>query len=193
MCSLLACLATYALSIDISNSYELSGSAQNLLTYGDSVDISIIDETVTITMRGPSSGWFGFGFGSTRMDGTYSILASGSGRDMVVSDHELDKKSKNQDNSVIANSPLKLLSDTLIDGFREVVVTRPRSHMRLSYDFPSADSKNTDIDIIFGAAENEHEYDIAYHGRNKGCTYIYAFMLSVFALLSERNEFCDVI
>ena len=96
--------------------------------HNDNVDD---DDTVEITIKGPNSVWFGVGFGSSTMTNTYAIIASGTN---TVTDHILSKQDLCQCFTGVNPSPITVISDTVTNSIRTVVITRPR--LDSSYTFP---------------------------------------------------------
>ena len=127
-----------------------------------SIEIYVAHGQVEITMQGPQGEWFGFGFGSFRMEGTYAIIAGEGG----VADYILSKGSTTGDQSDTqidaAISPITVISDETDGFFRTIRLQRPRDHPD-TFSFPS-DIGNYPI-ISAKAAHKTHR--VEYHGNNR--------------------------
>lgn len=127
-----------------------------------SIEIYVAHGQVEMTLKGPQGEWFGFGFGSFRMEGTYAIIADGSG----VADYFLSKGTVTGDQSDtkidVTTSCLTILSDESDGFYRTIRIQRPRDHPD-TFSFPS-NVGNYPI-ISAKAAHNTHE--MSYHGQNR--------------------------
>jgi len=127
-----------------------------------SVEVYVAHGQVEITMKGPQGEWFGFGFGSYRMEGTYAIIA---GED-CVSDYILSKattKGDQSDNKIDdAVSPITVISDESDGFYRTIRIQRPRDHPD-TFSFPS----NIGNYPIISAKAAYQTHRVAYHGNNR--------------------------
>jgi len=75
-------------------------------------------QTATITMSGPASVWFGTGFGSSNMKGTYAIVVDGSGKvtERTLGDHTA---------GALLPPSVSLRSSKVAGASRVVVLRRP--------------------------------------------------------------------
>merc|ERR1719273_1479018 len=104
--------------VSISNGY-IYGSVQS--TLGESeVSLHIEGNTLDIRMKGPAHRWFGFGFGSEEMHGTYAIVAAGD----YVTEHILDRESTSQADTILPRPTITVKSDVVEGDYRIVTVTR---------------------------------------------------------------------
>merc|ERR1719334_1784161 len=127
-----------------------------------SIEVYVAHGQVEITMKGPQGEWFGFGFGSYRMEGTYAIIA---GED-CVSDYILSKSTVNgdqSDNKIDASvSPITVISDESDGFYRTIRIQRPRDHPD-TFSFPS----NIGDYPIISAKAAYQTHRVAYHGNNR--------------------------
>ena len=95
----------------------ITGSQESLVNLGLTVSAK---QGVTITMSGPSDGkWFGVGFDTISMaNAPYTIVVDGAGKvtERVLADHAA---------GIVLNTSVKVVSNTISDGKRTVVMTRP--------------------------------------------------------------------
>jgi hypothetical protein len=95
----------------------VSGTTQSLVQLHVSMDKSA--EEVRITMAGPSAVWYGCGFNASEMsDEPWAIIVDGHG---AVTERKLvDQKAGS-----LLTTTVKVLSNTVTDGLRTVVMSRP--------------------------------------------------------------------
>merc|ERR1719187_2571828 len=89
-----------------SSSDKLSGSVQSPVDKYMSVSLAIDGKNLEITMKGPSDSWFGFGFGSSMMQGTYAIIAHSGG----ITEHLLDQMDEHQSDSGLPKAMITVQS-----------------------------------------------------------------------------------
>lgn len=95
----------------------LSGQTQSLVNV--KVDVDAKADLVTITLAGPSAVWFGVGFNASAMKGApWTIIVEGDGK---VSERKLQDQSP----GTLLKSTLKVVSTSVTNGTRTVVLTRP--------------------------------------------------------------------
>lgn len=127
-----------------------------------SIEVYVAHGLVEIEMRGPQGEWFGFGFGSYRMEGTYAIIA---GED-CVNDYILSKATVSgdqADNRIDdALSPITVISDESDGFYRTIRIQRPRDHPD-TFSFPS----NIGNYPIISAKAAYQTHRVAYHGNNR--------------------------
>jgi len=155
------------------------------------VQVCVTEENVNIEMTGMDMGWFGFGFGSSRMDDAYSIVAwkdtDGNDVELKVDEYILSKPdyedcsdesncggdrclSGKDDKKFCENTQTKLINAlTVIDdtsnGFlRTVRLQRPRSNDG-PFEFGNSNDNELEIDMISASADY-YENQLAYHGSN---------------------------
>jgi len=96
--------------------YRLLGSREDLVTI--SLDVNGPTDIVTITLSGPSQFWYGVGFNASQMaDLPYAIIVDGDGEV-----HE--RKLADHDPGTLLQSSVKILSNTVANGIRTVVLQR---------------------------------------------------------------------
>lgn len=108
-------------------------------------------DSVVITMTGPSNVWFGFGFGGSSMNGTYSIICDGAGN---VSERRLG----NHNSGSQLSSSFTSTTTSVSGSVRTTVVKRSMTGMNSSYfTFPGG---GTGFSVIwafgFGSSLNSH-------------------------------------
>ena len=122
-------------------------SLTNLLVY-----LNHEDNTVNMTLIGPSRVWYGVAFGATQMsDEPYSIIVNGSGGvfEQKLGNHGPGRK---------LQTTLKVLSDTIVNDIRKVVLTRSSKGINSDYyDFSNVD---TNINILLAVGSGP---SFAYH------------------------------
>ena len=124
-----------------------------------SVSVAIEGDNVIITMKGTADSWFGFGFGSERMEDTYTIIVSDQG----TKEYFLKKLSLDQSENIVRPSGLTVQMDEIVGEHRIVEVTRPR-HL----DYFTFPDEETAMDIIYAKGSGLQE--VGYHGySNRGC------------------------
>jgi len=101
-----------------SSDVQLGGS----LTIDDrAVELTVDGKELTITMSGPDDHWFGWGFGSKLMQGTYSIIASDAG----VLEYLLDQSDwMDSVQTPMSNPMITVVSDEIKKGVRTITMTR---------------------------------------------------------------------
>jgi len=94
---------------------------------------------VTLTLRGPAGVWFGVGFNASAMkDAPWAIIvepngAAGSGDAVAVSERRLADQSP----GTLLPPTLAVLSSSVVDGQRTVVLRRPLAAGSTGFGFPS--------------------------------------------------------
>ena len=88
-----------------------------------SVSIVIEGDDVIITLKGRSDSWFGFGFDSSTMEGTYAIIAS----DEWVKEYLLRKMTFVQLDNAVHPNVIGVHKDEVIGELRILEVSRPRN------------------------------------------------------------------
>ena len=143
----------------------LTGNVSNL--GNENIDLTVLvdvtNNSVTLTMEGPSNKWFGVGFGSssTSMSGAYTLHASGSTFQMNERAH-----GGNGSGTTLSSSGA-VTNDATSGNRRTVVFTRSRVGLTNNYyTFPSAAGS---ISIIWA---NGNSLSYGYHGGNRGRTTI---------------------
>ena len=133
----------------------LKGSA----AIGPEVNISMEHntETAVITLVGPSNVWFGVGFHATSMsDKPYAVIVDGAGK---VSERRL----VNHGPGALLNSSLTILSNSVADGVRTVVVHRAvKGFTSNHFTLPTAPGE---LDMIAAVGDS---VDLAYHKSRTG-------------------------
>lgn len=103
------------------------------------------DGLVKMEFTGPSDVWYAFGFGSKVMKGAYAIAVSDRG----IEERFLDGRNEGE----TLNKSIRVLSDTTVNGFRKVEISRLlKGKGDKYYNFPRSAS---DIDIIYAIGKNE--------------------------------------
>eukprot|EP00493_Phyllostaurus_siculus_P026467 UN26812 len=134
---------------------KFHGTAKDLVTVDIVIDAA--GSTVTITVTGPGDKWFGIGFGSTTMPGTYAIVAN----DTAVWEQKLGDYAPGN-----ALTPMiKVVSNTVQNNIHTVVITRPmKGASDDHYTFSTSSLTINYIDAI-GASQKW-----AHHAQAKGGT-----------------------
>jgi len=112
----------------------LSGTVSNLGSQNIelTVEVNVSNDQVTLTMAGPSTDWFGVGFGSTNMSGAYSLHASGPTFQLFEKAH-----SGNGPGTSLSASGA-VTSDNTSGGRRTITFTRGRIGITNNhYTFPN--------------------------------------------------------
>ena len=91
------------------------------------VSVDVANNSVTLTMEGPSNKWFGVGFGSSNMSGAYTLHASGATFQMNERSH-----GGNGSGTALSSSGA-VTSDVTSGGRRTVVFTRSRVGLTSNY------------------------------------------------------------
>ena len=117
------------------------GLKESLVTLG--LALSAMDG-VTITMTGPANGnWFGVGFNTHVMAGSpYAIIIDGAGK---VTEHVLADQGGAPTRAVL-NTSVAVLSHTVADGKRTLVMTRPLAGLSLQHH--NFDPRKLSLDFI---------------------------------------------
>merc|ERR1719295_1322558 len=136
-----------------SSSDKLSGSVQSPVDKYMSVSLAVDGKNLEITMKGPSDSWFGFGFGSSMMQGTYAIIAHSGG----ITEHLLDQMDEHQKDSGLPKAMITVQSDNMYGQQREIVMTRSSTTMNDMFTTAG------DLDII-SAKSWGGGLDLSYHG-----------------------------
>ena len=140
-----------------------TGSVSNL--GNENIDLTVLvdvaNNSVTLTMEGPSNKWFGVGFGSSNMSGAYTLHASGATFQMNERSH-----GGNGSGASLSSSGA-VTSDVTSGGRRTVVFTRSRVGLTSNYyTFPSTAGS---IPVIWA---NGNSLSYGYHSSNRGNTII---------------------
>lgn len=125
------------------------------------VSVDVANNSVTLTMEGPSNKWFGVGFGSSSisMSGAYTLHASGSTFQMNERTH-----GGNGSGTTLSSSGA-VTNDATSGNRRTVVFTRSRVGLTNNYyTFPNTAGS---ISIIWAYGNN---LNYSYHGGNRGRT-----------------------
>jgi hypothetical protein len=96
---------------------HLLGSQVDLVTLA--LDVNGLTNLVNISISGPSQYWFGVGFNATAMQNLpYAIIVDGNGgvQERKLADHDPGKA---------IQTSVKILSNTVTDGVRTVLLQRP--------------------------------------------------------------------
>eukprot|EP00117_Sycon_ciliatum_P044302 scpid42913/ scgid31984/ len=122
------------------------------------VDLDGKADKATITITGPSVGWFGVGFGATAMkDAPYAIIVNGDG---TVEERKL----ANHDPGRVLSPPsITIVSNTVVDGKRTVELTRTLKGA--TADHYTFNPKVTGFSFI--SARNNATKTISFHGDNR--------------------------
>ncbi|MEC8626981.1 MAG: hypothetical protein VXY37_01120 [Bacteroidota bacterium] len=141
----------------------LTGSVSNLGNENIdlTVSVDVANNSVTLTMEGPSNKWFGVGFGSSSMSmsGAYTLHASGSTFQMNERAH-----GGNGSGTTLSSSGA-VTNDATSGNRRTVVFTRSRVGLTNNYyTFPNTAGS---IPIIWA---NGNSLSYGYHGGNRGRT-----------------------
>ena len=116
----------------------VKGSQESLVD----LDLTVsIKDGVTITLTGPSDGnWFGVGFNTHSMaNSPYTIVVDGHGS---VTEHALGDHTA----GIVLNTSVKVIRQSVVDGKRTVVLTRPLKGLTpLYHDF---DLRQLSVDFI---------------------------------------------
>ncbi len=141
----------------------LTGSVTNL--GNENIDLTVVvdvaNNSVTLTMEGPSNKWFGVGFGSSNMSGAYTLHASGATFQMNERAH-----GGNGSGTGLSSSGA-VTSDVTSGSRRTVSFTRPRvGPSNNYYTFPNTAGT---IPVIWA---NGNSISYGYHGGNRGNTVI---------------------
>lgn len=130
---------------------EVGGTAASLVKFG--LTVSGSKNLATITMSGPSTVWFGVGFGTTLMaDLPYAITVEGNTGNVT------ERKLGNHDAGSVLAKSVAVQSNTVADGVRTVVLTRAlKGATKDHYSFNSTDLTLDFINAIGAGAE------FAYH------------------------------
>jgi len=134
-----------------SGSVSLSGEA----SLGGLVSFSLEHDTISasISLSGPAGNWFGVGFGAKAMkDKPYAIIVDGDGK---VSERRLADHGPGS----LLPPLVKIISNSVVDGIRTVVVGRP---INGSYNLPTAPG---DLHMIAAVGDTPK---LAYHKARTG-------------------------
>jgi len=133
---------------------KFSGSAFSLTNV--TVDLDASSKSVMITISGDASAWFGAGFGSSDMSGTYAIV--------INSTNVWEQKLGPYAAGNTLKPSITVVSNTVTDGIRTVVVTRPAQAPTAAdyYTFDSSKPTISTIDAV-GASQT-----FAHHKSAKG-------------------------
>lgn len=96
---------------------ETSGSVQAFV--GVKMNLSSTSNVATVTLTGPSDVWFGIGLNASIMaDLPYAIIVDGTG-------NVTERKMGNHEAGTQLATSVKVISNTVVNGVRTVVVSRP--------------------------------------------------------------------
>lgn len=159
--SLLA-LSTVSTVMTVSNAYELAEDgimgSTHIERLDHSVSVVIEGDNVVIEMKGKADSWFGFGFDTEKMEGSYAIIVSDQG----IKEYFLSKWSLDQSENAVHPTGLETRRDEIVGEHRIVEVTRPR-HLE-HFTFPN---EEMDMGIIY--AKGGGLMEVGYHGyENRG-------------------------
>ena len=150
-----------SLTITAALAQILTGSVSNL--GNENIDLTVLvdvaNNSVTLTMEGPSNKWFAVGFGSssTSMSGAYTTHVSSATFQM----NERRHGGNNQGTALSSSGAVT--SDVTSGGRRTVVFTRSRVGLTNNYyTFPNTAGS---ISIIWA---NGNSLSYGYHGGNRG-------------------------
>jgi hypothetical protein len=110
---------------------HLLGVQKDLVTLA--LDVNGLNNLVNISITGPSQYWFGVGFNASQMQNLpYAIIVDGNGRVQ-------ERKLADHDPGVAIPTSVKILSNTVTNGNRTVVLQRPLVGLTLDhYTFSSS-------------------------------------------------------
>jgi hypothetical protein len=134
---------------------KFHGTAKDLVQMDATIDAS--SQTVTITITGPGDKWFGIGFGSTTMPGTYAIAAN----DSAVWEQKLGEYAP----GTTLQPMIKIVSNTVQNNVRTVVVTRPMKGATSDHYTFSTDTLSINYIDAIGSSQVW-----AHHAQAKGGT-----------------------
>lgn len=108
-----------------------------------SVSVRSFEGTVTITLVGPSSVWFGVGFGASSMpEQPWTVIVDGRG---AITERKLG----NHNAGTILSPSVKLISSTVSGDRRKVIMSRPLTgRTKDYYSFEVNDSADATVKII---------------------------------------------
>ena len=160
---LITLFLTLSLTTTTALAQILTGSVSNLGNENIdlTVSVDVTNNSVTLTMEGPSNKWFGVGFGSSSMSmsGAYTLHASHSAFQMNERAH-----GGNGSGTTLSSSGA-VTNDATSGNRRTVVFTRSRvGPTNNYYTFPSTAGS---ISIIWAYGNN---LNYSYHGGNRGRT-----------------------
>lgn len=124
-----------------SKSILMSGFTSSLVKV--MVELDVAKQIATINLTGPASVWFGVGFNSSMKSKPWTIIVDGAGK---VTERQLADQSPGKE----LPPSVKVISSTLIDGFRNVIITRPFKGLTEDYFTfdPISDTKIPFINAI---------------------------------------------
>jgi len=143
----------------ISPSYSaITGSSRSSVDDVSEVALSVDGKTLEIVMKGPADRWFSFGFGSSKMDDTYSIIVAGDS----ITEHILDMASPDQLQTTTQRAMITVQSDVTEGQHRTVTMTRSSATVNNMFEAGN-------LQIISATADpNSRSYQIcSYHGRHR--------------------------
>ena len=120
---------------------KMTGSASSMVQI--SLELDAATSTATINITGPATVWYGVGFDATKMgDLPYSLVVDGAGK---VSEHKLADHS----GGTVLSASIKLVSNTVSNGKRTVVLTRPLAGATAQhYTFDPSQTEMKFIDAV---------------------------------------------
>ena len=126
-----------------------------MTTSNVNLDSRVSGGLATLTLSGPSDKWFALSLGSPHFDMAdkpYTIVVDGKG-------NVQERKLGDHDPGQVLASSLKVLSNSVVDGKRQVVVSRPfKGH---TVDHFTFDSSTSTIPVLAASGNGPN---FAYHG-----------------------------
>lgn len=121
-------------------------------------------DVVTMTITGPHAKWFGIGFDSSVMNGTYTIIFKENGG--TIEERVLGAFNKG---TLLSTQDISITSDTDDGTIRTVILTRPiNGSDPSSYDFPTTDGSSTNIIWAYGTNSGSFDTATSMGGRSLG-------------------------
>ena len=126
-----------------SSHLQLAGGGASLVDVQMAVDVKA--RSVTLTLRGPAGVWFGVGFNASAMkDAPWAIIvepnnSNGNGNGIDGNDAVAvsERRLADQGPGTLLPPTLKVLSSSVVDGQRTVVLRRPLAAGSTGFAFPS--------------------------------------------------------
>ncbi|WP_235298103.1 T9SS type A sorting domain-containing protein [Portibacter marinus] len=100
------------------------------------VDVFVDTEKdeVVLTLTGPDQSWFAYGFGGSNMAGTYAIIMEKLNGETVVTERHLG----NHNEGTALEGRFSLISETVNDNSRTIVLSLPMTGSEPYFNFPSS-------------------------------------------------------
>jgi hypothetical protein len=121
------------------------------------VDIDAKQNLVTLTLKGPSSVWYGVGFGSEQMSGAYSVCIDGTGN---IEERKLVGVTAGN----LLTSTFEVQLNEVEDSTRTVILTRAYNMELPSTDHYEFDVSDSKLKIIWAYGTTS---DLQNHGEDK--------------------------